>query len=124
MEQGETSQPSVRTLAKSGAILNAPRGTIHQGLPRPKTKELSYVEEISRRDYNPRRNHRHQYRRYRSPSPFHDQHVRERDRRREYYSPISDSLSQSPSRDIRRAKTNKDKAPAWSSEGNNRQGAT
>ncbi|GAA0159262.1 hypothetical protein LIER_16083 [Lithospermum erythrorhizon] len=36
MEQGATSQPGVTIRAKSGVILNTPRGSLPQDLPRPK----------------------------------------------------------------------------------------
>ncbi|GAA0159261.1 hypothetical protein LIER_16082 [Lithospermum erythrorhizon] len=87
-------------------------------------KSKSYLEEVCRRDYNARRNHRRQHRRYRSPRPFRNQHAGGRDYGREYYSSTSDNTSWSPSRDNQWEKTNRGKAPTQSPEGNNRQEAT
>ncbi|GAA0155142.1 hypothetical protein LIER_12937 [Lithospermum erythrorhizon] len=73
-------------------------------------KSKLYVEEISRRDYNPRKNHRRQHRGYRSPSPLCNQHAEGRDYNQEYYSSIPNTPSRPPLRDNRREKTNRGKA--------------
>ncbi|GAA0138839.1 hypothetical protein LIER_00505 [Lithospermum erythrorhizon] len=87
-------------------------------------KSKLYVEEISRRDYNPRRNHRQQHRRYRKPSPFRNQHTEQRDYSQEYYSSTPDNLSRPPSRENRMEEINKGKTPVGSPETNNFQGVT